>query len=392
MKDKRKICIITGSRAEWGLFYPLAKDIKSSGENFTLQIIATGAHLSNEYGSTYKEIENDGFTIDLKVDVGLVDDTAEGTIRSIASGMTGISEALSKLKPDIVLLLGDRFETFAAASACLFMKVPVAHMHGGEVTEGSLDDTLRHVITKIATIHFVATDPYRKRVIQMGEDPLTVFNVGAIGIDNIKNTELLDRKAFEGKTGFRLGDRNVLITFNPPTAGDAKVSIEQFSNLVEALDAIEDLRLIFTKPNPDMYSRAIADLVDDYVSKRPKKSIAFTTMGRVLYLSAMNLVDIVAGNSSSGIIEAPSFGIPTVNVGDRQKGRLRADSVLDCDGTLEDIKKTLEEAFSRQFRNSYSQAKNPYGEGNTAKRIVEVIAKMDLSGVKKRFFDIDFET
>lgn len=385
----KKLCIITGSRAEWGLFYPLASEIKKH-DDLDLNIIATGAHVSNEYGDTYREIESDGFRISGMVDMALLDDTEKGIIKSVSAGLTGIGEVLGKLRPDMVFLLGDRFETFAAAAACMFLKIPIAHIHGGELTEGSIDDGIRHSITKMASVHFVSTDIYARRVIQMGEDPERVFNVGAMGIDNIRNTELFSRDIFEERTGFSLGPKNALVTFNPSTAENKEVSLSQFKNLTKALGETEDMKAIFTKPNPDMYSRKISDMLEAYAGEYPGKSVLFTSMGRVLYLSAMNLVDVVAGNSSSGIIEAPSFGVPTVNVGDRQKGRVRADSVIDCDGSVAEIKRSIKKALSDGFRRKCSKTKNPYGDGTAAKKIVDISRNTDKAGIKKRFFDVEF--
>ncbi|MGB2630978.1 MAG: UDP-N-acetylglucosamine 2-epimerase, partial [Candidatus Omnitrophota bacterium] len=350
--SRKKICIITGSRAEWGLFYPVAREIKARKDRFKLQIIATGAHLSGDYGLTYKEIEKDGFKVDIKVKIPLPDDTEGSAIMSVSMAAAGIGEALETLRPDLVLLLGDRFETFAAAVASVFLKIPIAHIHGGEITQGSIDNTLRNAITKMAHFHFVAAETYKKRVIQMGEEPSRVFDVGALGLDNIKNSRLLSKKTFEKKAGIRLGRKNVLVTFNPATAEDKTSSEKQLKNLLEALDEMKDTRIIFTMPNPDMYSDAITGIVNAYVAKNPGKTVSFKSLGRVLYLSALQFMDIVIGNSSSGIIEAPSFRIPTVNIGSRQKGRIRAGSVLDADGSEASIKRAVKRAFSGDFQNA----------------------------------------
>jgi len=389
---KRKICIITGSRAEWGLFYPLLCEIRKNKSVFTFQVIATGAHLSGEYGLTYKEIEKDGFVVDMKVEVPFQEDTEEATVRSVGLGMIGFVEALRSLKPDLVFLLGDRFETFSAATASFFLKIPIAHIHGGELTEGSLDNTLRHAITKMAHLHFVTTEDSRKRVIQMGEEPSRVFNVGAPGLDNIRNTKLLSKQAFEKETGFKLGGKNALVTFNPPTAESRSSSKKQLKDLLKILDKFKDIKIIFTKPNPDMYSRTISSLIDDYVSKNPERCISFASMGRILYLSAFQFVDFVAGNSSSGIIEAPSFGIPTINIGNRQKGRVRAGSVIDIEeGNAESISKAIEKAFSEDFKRTCKRVKNPYGEGEASGKIVRIIKKIRSVKPQKRFFNVNFK-
>jgi len=388
----RKVCIITGSRAEWGLFYPLASEIKKHKKDFMLQVMASGSHTSSNFGLTYREIEKDGFEIDWKVRMPLAKDTEEAIAASVSTGIKECAKGLKRLKPDLVILLGDRFETFAAAVACLFCRIPVAHLHGGELTEGSMDDALRHSITKMSYLHFVSTNVYRDRVIQLGEEPSRVFNVGALASDNIKNTRLLSRREFEKRTGFKLGCRNVMVTYNPSTF-ESKISIEkQFKNLLSVIDRQKDTKIMFTKPNPDIYSKTIIQLIDSYVSKNKKKCSSFISMGRILYLSALQFVDLVAGNSSSGIIEAPSFYIPTVNIGDRQKGRVRAKSVIDVKGDVESIKRAFKRAFSPDFRRLCKRAKNPYGRDNPAKEIVNILKKVDIGSIQKRFFDLDLSS
>lgn len=386
---KKKICIVTGSRAEWGLFYPLAQEIKRSRKHFTLGIIATGSHLSSGFGLTYKEIEEDGFRINSKVKIPLNNDTALGIAKVTGTAIARISEALKSQEPDLVFLLGDRFEILSAAIACLFLRLPIAHIHGGELTQGSLDDSIRHAITKMAHLHFAATDRYRRRIIQMGENPVSVFNVGALGLDNIKNEKLLDKKAFEKKIKFKLGKRNIMVTFHPSTSEKKSVSEEQFSNLLKVLDTLKDTKIIFTKPNPDMYSELIIRSIDRYVSKRRKKAISFKSMGKRLYLSALQFMDLVAGNSSSGIIEVPSFKIPTINIGNRQKGRIKADSVIDAQGSVNSIDRAFKKAFSLLFRNVCKKVKNPYGKGDASKKMVKIIKQNILTSVSKKFFDLD---
>lgn len=388
---KRKICIITGSRAEWGLLYPLAAEIRKNEKELTLQIIATGAHLSVEYGSTYKEIENDGFVIDKKIESPLQEDTEEATVRVISADLAKLADALGELKPDLVCLLGDRFEIFSAVVACLFLKIPVAHIHGGELTRGSLDDTLRHSITKMSRLHFVSAETYKKRVIQMGEGPSTVFNVGAIGLDNVKNTKLLSKDEFQERTRVKLGTKNIMVTFSPMTAEERSVSVAQFENLVKVLDEMDDARIIFTKPNPDLYSKKLAGLLDEYIARKGGRCVSFASMGRVLYLSALQYMTVVAGNSSSGIIEVPSFGVPTINIGSRQEGRIRADSVIDADGSYDSIKMAFTKASRSDFQKQCRTVKNPYGEGNAAARIVDVIKNAKVPDAKKTFHDIEFE-
>ena len=385
---KRKICIITGTRAEWGLFRPLASEIKKNKKDFILQIVATSSHLSSKFGFTYKEIRKDGFLIDRKANILLSDDTEIAVIGYVSVGIKKISQSLQELKPDLVFLLGDRFETLAAATACLFLKIPVAHLHGGELTEGSLDDTLRHAITKMSYIHFVSNKVYRKRVIQMGENPARVFVVGALGIDNILNMKVISRKQLEKKIKFTLGKKNIMVTFHPATFDNKENIIKTFRNLLKAIDKIPDVKIIFTKPGVDMCSSVIHKLIDNYVHKNNKKSIVFKSMGARLYLNALRYMDVVVGNSSSGIIEAPSFGIPSVNVGDRQKGRIMPKSVINANNNFLSIKNVLKKAFDNKFREKCQYTKNPYGSGNTARNIVSIIKKTDFSKPNKSFFDL----
>lgn len=386
----KKICIVTGSRAEWGLFYPLAREIRKEKKYFNLKIIATGAHLSADYGLTYKEIEEDGFKIDGKVKIDLAKDTPGAIARSAGLAEIGLVNNLESIRPDMVILLGDRFETFSAASACLFLKIPVGHISGGELTEASMDDSIRHAITKMSHLHFASIEPYRKRIIQMGEDPSRVFCVGALAIDNIRKTKLLKKQEFEEKIKFKLGRKNILITFNPPTLEKKTDSEKQFSNLLHVLAQMDDLKVIFTKPNPDIFSKSIALMIDEYVTKNRKQAIAYNSMGRVLYLSALQFMTAVAGNSSSGIIEVPSFGIPTVNIGDRQKGRIRARSVIDCDTDRASILCGLEKAFSGDFQMTCRKVSNPYDRGNTSKKIADILKdiKIDKNFFKKKFYDL----
>ncbi|NQT23685.1 MAG: UDP-N-acetylglucosamine 2-epimerase (hydrolyzing) [Candidatus Omnitrophica bacterium] len=389
---KKRVCIITGSRAEWGLSYPLAKEIKKNKDAFILQIIATGAHLSRDYGLTYKEIEMDGFRIDNRVNMFLPGDTEEIIAKSVSLGITKLTSTLKSQKPDLVFLLGDRFEIFSAAVACLFLKIPIAHIHGGELTLGSLDDTIRHAITKMAHLHFVSTETYRKRVIQMGETPERVFDVGALGLDNIANTQLVSKVEFEKKLNFKLGQRNILITFNPSTREKKNVSERQFKYLLKAISDLQNTKIIFTNPNADMYSICLRKLIDGYISKNMDRAVTFTSLGRKLYLSALQFMDVVAGNSSSGIIEAPSFSIPTVNIGKRQEGRVKAISVIDANGDPESIRRAFKKAFSISFKKKCKNIVNPYGDGNTAAKIIGIVKRLKLTETKKKFFDLNYNS
>lgn len=386
----KKICIITGSRAEWGLFYPLAREFKKEKKYFNLKIIATGAHLSADYGFTYKEIKNDGFKIDSKVRINLAKDTPSAIAKSAGLAAIGFVDSLESIRPDIVILLGDRFETFSVALACLFLKIPIGHISGGELTEASMDNSIRHAITKMAHLHFASIEPYRKRIIQMGEDPSRVFCVGALAIDNIRKTKLLKRREFEEKINFKLGKKNILVTFNPPTLEEKRYSEKQFRNLLHVLAQMDDLKIIFTKPNPDIFSKSIALMIDKYVAQNRKQAVAYNSMGRVLYLSALQFMAAVAGNSSSGIIEVPSFGIPTVNIGDRQKGRIKARSVIDCDTDRASILRGLKKAFSEDFQIACRKVSNPYDGGNTSEKIAGKLKniKIDKNFFKKKFYDL----
>ena len=384
---KRKLCIITGSRAEWGLFYPLAKEIKRDQQSFVLQIIACGSHLSSRFGLTCREIEEDGFKIDRGIRTLTPGNTKDAIVNSVSSGIKKVASALKSLKPDLVILLGDRFETFAASAACLFLGVPIAHIHGGELTEGSMDDAMRHAITKMSYLHFTSTDTYRKRVIRMGEEPERVFTVGALGLDNIRKRDLLTRKELEREIKFKLGKKNIIITFSPCTAEKKEATIRQFDSLLGAVRRLQGVNLIFTKPNPDLYSGIITGQIDGYVAKNRNKAVSFVSMGRRLYLSALQFMDVVAGNSSSGIIEAPSFGIPTVNIGRRQGGRVKAASVIDVGDGIEPVRRAFKKAFSARFKKKCKNVTNPYKNTNTAKRIVRLIKKTDLSAPKKNFYE-----
>ena len=384
---KRKICIITGTRAEYGLLYWLMKEIQEESD-LELQIIATGMHLSPEFGLTYRQIEKDGFKIDRKIEMLLSSDTPVGISKSMGLGMIGFAEAYTDLKPDIVVLLGDRFEIFSAAAAAMIARIPIAHLHGGEATEGVIDEPIRHSITKMSHLHFTATEEYRRRVIQLGEDPASVFNVGGLGIDNIKKLKLMSREEFEDSINFKLASKNLMITFHPVTLEHATAG-EQFQNLLNVLDELEDTKIIFTEPNADTEGRLIIKMIDDYVSRNSCKSIAFVNLGQLRYLSALKFVDACVGNSSSGLAEAPTFKIGTINIGDRQRGRIKADSVIDCEPSKESILIAIRKLYSKAFQAKLKNVKNPYGEGGATEKIKKILKETDLSDIlKKEFYDI----
>jgi len=387
MKKKRKVCVITGTRAEYGLLYWIMKDAQTSSR-LELQIIVTGAHLSTEFGLTYKQIERDGFSINKKVEMLLSSDSEIGVTKSMGLGIIGFADAFYELKPDIIMVLGDRFEIFSSVSAAMIARIPVAHLHGGEITEGVFDEAFRHSITKMSHLHFTATEEYRRRVIQLGEQSDRVFNVGATGVDSIKRLKLLSKKELEQSINFQLGKKNLLVTFHPVTLENA-TSKQQFTNLLTALDKLEDTNIVFTKSNADTDGRIINKLIDKYVLDNPINTVAFTSLGQLLYLSAMQFMDGVIGNSSSGLLEAPSFKIATVNVGDRQSGRIQAESVINCDPNSESIALSIKKIYTTSFQKKLLNTVNPYEQKNSSEKILQIIKNFNITNIiKKKFHDI----
>jgi GDP/UDP-N,N'-diacetylbacillosamine 2-epimerase (hydrolysing) len=383
---KKKICVITGTRADYGLLRWVMHGIKDSTE-LTLQLVVTGMHLSPEFGLTYREIEHDGFHIDRKVELLISSDTSVGIAKSIGIGCIGFSDALNELRPDLILVLGDRFEIFSVVASALVARIPVAHLHGGEITEGAFDDALRHSITKMSHLHFVAAESYRKRVIQLGEQPDCVFMVGGLGIDNIKRLNLLSRKELETSLDFKLGLKNLLITFHPVTLENFRTE-NQMAELFRALGVLKDTKFIFTMPNADTGSRASIRMIKEFVDKNPNAH-AFTSLGQLRYLSCIAQMDGVLGNSSSGLIEAPSFKKGTVNIGDRQKGRLQASSIINCEPIFEEIVGALKKLYSKEFQETLNCVTNPYGDGGASDKIVRVLESYDFNGlVKKSFYNL----
>ena len=382
----RKLCVVSGSRAEYGLLSGLMHAILNDSE-LGLQIIATNMHLSPEFGLTYRDIEADGFQIDKKVVMLLSSDTANATAKSVGLGFMGFADAYEDLKPDMVVVLGDRYEIISAVSTALFYKIPVAHLHGGEITEGAYDDCIRHAITKMSHLHFTSTEEYRKRVIQLGENPDRVFNVGAPGIENIKKVPLMGRDELEATLdGFTFGDKCLLVTYHPVTL-ENETAAEQIRNLLSALDELPDYRVIFTLPNSDTDGRVIIRLINEYVAKHQGRAVAYPSLGLRRYLSALKYVKAAVGNSSSGIIEVPSFGIPTLNIGDRQRGRLAADSVVNCGTGKEEILFGLHKVLSPDF--SRKNVHNPYEGKNTTADILHVLKTYPLEGlIQKSFYNL----
>lgn len=384
----RKICVVTGTRAEYGLLSRLIRMINDSKET-ELQLIATNMHLSPTYGETYKEIEKDGFTIDRKIPIieeGKND--AVATLKSMAKAISGFADAFNELKPDMIVLLGDRYEILAAAEAALIERIPIAHIHGGEVTEGAYDDAIRHSITKMSQLHFTSTEEYRKRVIQLGEQPDRVFYVGALGVENIKTLPLMSKDEIQRNLGFEINEKTILVTYHPVTLGpdSMKKDIDAF---IAALDARPEIRIIFTMPNSDNGSEVIVEVINAFVEKNKNRAVAFKSLGLVRYLSAMKYCGAVVGNSSSGILEVPSFGIPTLNIGDRQKGRIAAGSVYNCAPDFESVLAGLDKVMTSEIRKKAKGVKHPYDKEGTAENIFKVISSYPLEQLnQKHFYDI----
>lgn len=382
----KNICVVTGTRAEYGLLRWVMEGIRKSPE-LKLQLIVTGMHLSPEFGMTVDTIEADGFTIDRKVEMLLSSDTAVGVTKSMGMGMIGFADALSELKPDLMLVLGDRFEIFSAAASAMIARIPIAHLHGGELTEGVIDEPIRHSITKMSHLHFVAADEYRQRVIQLGEQPERVFNVGGLGVDNMLRLKLLSRDELESTLDFKMSKRNLLITFHPVTL-ENDTSAQQMDVLLDALSELSETGLIFTMPNADTDGRVLFRQIEAFCAQHPN-ACAHTSLGQLRYLSCLQHVDGVVGNSSSGLTEAPSFKKGTINIGDRQRGRLKASSVIDCSPDLNSIRKALEKLYSVEFKKILETVKNPYGKGGATENIVRILEGASVNGLlKKGFFDL----
>lgn len=384
----RKICIVTGSRAEYGLLSGLMRVIQDD-KDLQLQVIATNMHLSPEFGLTYREIEQDGFRIDKKVQMLLSSDTPNATTKSVGLATIGFADAYEDLHPDLIVVLGDRFEILAAVSAALFFKIPVAHLYGGEITEGAYDDCIRHAITKMSHLHFTSTEIYRQRVIQLGEQPDRVFYVGAVGVENIKRVPLMSKAELEESIRYRLGEKSLLVTYHPVTLED-HTAASQCRNLLAALDEFPDYKIIFTLPNSDTDGRIIIRLIHEYVSLHPERCMAIPSLGLQRYLSALKYVSAVVGNSSSGIAEVPSFGIPTLDIGNRQKGRIAAESVLHCGNDACSIIEGMQQVLSGVFREQVKHVSNPYEKKDTTKNIYKIISTYPLENLKqKKFYDIN---
>jgi len=366
----KKICVETATRAEYGLLKPLLYQIHGDKE-LQLQLIVTGTHLLEEFGATYKEIENE-FVVDKKIVMYLDNDDKASLSHTMAQLQKDITDAFTDLSPDIVIILGDRYEMLSVATAAFMLQIPIAHIHGGETTQGAIDDSIRHAITKLSYLHFASTQTYADKIVQMGEDPNKVFNVGALGVENIKAMKLLSRDEFEQSINFTLHKKNMLVTYHPQTLSTLSAK-KQMQELLVALEALEETAFIFTKANADEGGKIINKMIDEYVKKHPQKAVAFSSLGQLRYFSAIKYVDAVVGNSSSGILEVPTLKRPTVNIGDRQKGRVQAKSVLNCKMEREDIMRALKQVYNKEFQKIVKSVKSPYEANNTSKKMKEII-------------------
>nr|WP_309098444.1 UDP-N-acetylglucosamine 2-epimerase [Fredinandcohnia onubensis] len=385
----KRISILTATRAEYGLLKPIIEKLNIVPE-FDIRIVVTGAHLSPEFGLTYKEIEQDGLEIDKKVEMLLSADTPGAISKSMGLAMISFADYFEELKPDLLMVLGDRYETLAVCTVAMNLRIPIAHLYGGETTEGAVDESIRHAITKLSYLHFTSTEEYRKRVIQLGEQPDRVLCVGAVGIENILNQDLMSKSELGESIDFNLNRPYAIVTFHPVTLEDNSSAV-QFQSLLEVCKKYQDINFIFTKANADANGRIINKMIDDYVSENDN-AIAFTSLGMKRYLSGLKHCAMVIGNSSSGLVEAPSFGIPTINIGDRQKGRLQADSVINCEPSFQDIARAMVLALSDEFKNKAKNTINPYGDGNTSEKIVAAVMDyllVDKIELKKKFYDLE---
>jgi GDP/UDP-N,N'-diacetylbacillosamine 2-epimerase (hydrolysing) len=386
---RKKICILTATRAEYGLLKPIILKLKAVPE-FETNVVVTGAHLSPEFGLTYKEIENDGICIDKKIDILLSADTPAAISKSMGLAMIGFADYFAQLKPDMLLVLGDRYETLAVCCVAMNQRIPITHLYGGETTEGAVDEGIRHAITKLSYLHFTSTPEYRRKVIQLGEQPDRVFCVGAIGIENIFNEKILNKNELESVIGFKLDKPYAVVTFHPVTLEDNN-SAEQFEALLNVCQTHQEMKFVFTKANADTNGRIINQLLDRY-AKGHDNAVVVASLGVVNYLSALKYSEMVIGNSSSGLTEAPSFGIPTINIGDRQKGRIQADSVINCAPVASEIDQAIKMAVADEFKQKAKNIVNPYGDGKTSGKIVAKIKEFllnDRINLKKKFYDCE---
>lgn len=387
-EHQKKVAVFTGTRAEYGLLFWLLKDIQTDAE-LKLQLLVSGMHLSPEFGQTYQQIERDGFYIDEKVEILLSSDSAVGTAKSMGLGVLGFADGLARLKPDVLVILGDRFEALAAAQTAMILRIPVIHLHGGEITEGAYDDAIRHAITKLSYLHGTSTEAYRQRVIQLGEAPERVKNIGAIGLDHLKRAQFMDLPALAQSLNFPLTQPYFLVTYHPVTLGE-EAPEACFQALLDALDTYPEHQVILTYPNADDGGRRIIPMLEAYTAANPQRVLAIPSLGQVRYLSAVKHASAVIGNSSSGIIEVPAFDVPTVNIGVRQQGRLAAKSVLHCKASQADIEQAIEIAVSRRYKAEDDIIDNPYGQGDSSAQVIAMIKSLHFEPCKS-FYDLPFE-
>lgn len=380
----KKIAIVTGTRAEYGLLKPLVQLVHED-DDLMLELLVTGSHLSANHGNTWQDIEKDGFPISRKIEILQASDSFVGVCKAMGLAQISFSEVFDDLKPEIVVILGDRYEMLAVASTAVMANIPVAHLHGGELTYGAIDDSIRHAITKMSSIHFTSAEVYRKRVIRLGEQPSTVFNTGAIGLDSIKKLSLLSRIDLQKSLGIELKSKNFIITFHPETKSIVPAK-QQLVELLFALDGQEDTLLLFTGANADTHGNEINAIINEFVKSRPERAVFFYSLGQLRYLSCLKHFDMMIGNSSSGIIEAPSFKLPVVNIGNRQKGRIMAKNIINCDINKADIALSINEGLSDSFKETLSDLESPYGDGNSAEMILEIIKTHRISE-EKIFFE-----
>lgn len=388
----KKICVVTGTRAEYHLLYPLIKALNDD-EQLELSVAVTGSHLSSRYGNTYTDIEKDGFEIDVKISILQETDGIDDINEAMSRALVGFSTYYGKSRPDMIVLLGDRYELLSAAIAAMNYRIPIAHIHGGETTEGAIDECIRHSITKMSYLHFTSCEVYRKRVIQLGENPERVFNVGALGLENIRNQLLMSKQELEESLNFQLGLKFAVVTFHPVTL-EENTAEKEFEQLLKALDFFQDLNVIFTKANADSGGLSINRRIDQYVAEHSERSVAVYSLGRIRYLTALKYAAVVIGNSSSGILETPSFCTPTINIGDRQRGRIQAKNIINCPPDCKAITEAVQKALSKEFNNYVKDTVSPYGDGRVTPKILYQIKafleKEDIN-LKKSFYNISFE-
>lgn len=388
-KTHKKVAVFTGTRAEYGLLYWLLKDIQKDPD-LILQLLVSGMHLSSEFGDTFKQIENDGFKIDEKIEILLSSNSAVGTSKSIGLGVLGFTDALSRLSPNVIIILGDRFEALAAAQTAMILRIPIIHLHGGEITEGAYDDSIRHAITKLSYLHGTATEDYRNRVIQLGESPERVKNIGAVGLEHLNRSSLMTVTELSNSLKFDLIKPYFVVTYHPVTLGSEPPK-SSFQSLLDALDGFPDYQVILTYPNADDGGRQLIPMLETYAKERAERVIAIPSLGQIRYLSAIKHAAAVIGNSSSGIIEVPAFDVPTVNIGIRQKGRLAAKSVLNAFATKDSIYKAIKLAISRSYKSKGEKIVNPYGQGNSSRKVIEMIKSLEFKSCKL-FYDLDVKS